>query len=129
MRWRRSTACSLMQSSPTWRRSCWICCGAVGSRRLRATSPELTERDRLARRVAAFRLHQDDHEAISISQVDWQLLMPTLYQQRLTGFAVAATEAGSLTLTSGQAEELLERHREGMLQVLALERHLVTLSA
>jgi hypothetical protein len=89
----------------------------------------MVEHHRLARRVAAFGLHQDDDEAISISQVDWQLLLPTLYQQRLTGFAVAAAEAGSITLSSGQAEELLDRHRDGMLQVLALERHLVTLSA
>jgi len=89
----------------------------------------MVEHHRLARRVAAFGLHQDDHEAVSISQVDWLLLLPALSQQRLTGFAVAAAEAGSLTLSSGQAEELLERHRDAMLQVLALERHLVTLSA
>jgi hypothetical protein len=48
--------------------------------------------------------------------------------QRLTGLAVAAAEDGSLDLSSGQAEELLERQRDAMLQVLALERHLITLS-
>lgn len=89
----------------------------------------MVEHHRLARRVAAFGLHQDDYEPVSISHVDWLLLLPTLYQQRLTGFAVAAAEAGLLTLSSEQAEELLERHREAMLQVLALERHLMTLSA
>jgi hypothetical protein len=75
-------------------------------------------------------LHRKDQEAaVSISAESWPLLLPTLYQQRLTGFAVAAAEADSITLSSGQAEELLERHRDAMLQVLALERHLVTLSA
>jgi hypothetical protein len=80
--------------------------------------------------VAAFGLHQKDHEAaVSISPESWPLFLPTLYQQRLTGFAVAAAEAGSITFSSEQAEELLEHHRDAMLQVLALERHLVTLSA
>jgi hypothetical protein len=80
--------------------------------------------------VAAFGLHQKDEEAaVSISPESWPLFLPTLYQQRLTGFAVAAAEAGSITFSSEQAEELLERHRDAMLQVLALERHLVTLSA
>lgn len=67
--------------------------------------------------------------AFSISPEIWSPLIATLYDQRLTGFAVAAAEEGSLTLSSGQAEELLDRHRDAMLQVLALERHLVTLSA
>jgi putative nucleotidyltransferase-like protein len=90
----------------------------------------LSERDRLARRVAAFGLHQNDREgAASISSEVWPPLIATVYDQRLTGFAVAAAESGWLTLASGQAEELLERHRDAMLQVLALERHLVTLSA
>lgn len=79
--------------------------------------------------MAAFGLHQDDGEAISISQENWPLLLATMQNQRLTGFAVAAAESGSLTLSSAQAEELLDRHRDAMLQVLALERHLVTLSA
>jgi hypothetical protein len=89
----------------------------------------LSERDRLARRVAAFGLHENDPEgAVSISQDVWPPLIATLYDQRLTGFAVAAAEEGGLSLSSGQAEELLDRHRDAMLQVLALERHLVTLS-
>lgn len=92
------------------------------------TLPELSERDRLARQVAAFGLNELNGEVTSIPPEEWPLLLPTLYQQRLTGFAAAAAEAGSLTLSSEQAEELLERHREAMLQVLALERHLVTLS-
>jgi hypothetical protein len=80
--------------------------------------------------VAAFGLQDnDDQPAVSISQEIWPPLLTTLYDQRLTGFAVAAVEAGSLTLSSGQAEDLLERYRDAMLQVLALERHLVTLSA
>ena len=84
----------------------------------------------MARRVAAFGLQDnDDQPAVSISQEIWPPLLTTLYDQRLTGFAVAAVEAGSLTLSSGQAEDLLERYRDAMLQVLALERHLVTLSA
>jgi hypothetical protein len=92
-------------------------------------SPEFVGRDHLARRVAAFGLHPDNHETVSISQEDWPLLLATMHNQRLTGFAVAAAEDGSLDLLSGQAEELLARQRDAMLQVLALERHLVTLSA
>jgi hypothetical protein len=93
------------------------------------TSPELSERDRLARRVAAYGLHENGHDpAHSIATHAWPTFLATLYDQRLTGFAVAAAEEGLLTLSSEQAEELLERHRDAMLQVLALERHLVTLS-
>jgi putative nucleotidyltransferase-like protein len=89
----------------------------------------LPERDRLARRVATFGLHENDLEAeASISREVWPQLMATLIDQRLTGFAVAAAEEGSLSLSSEQAEELLVGHRNAMLQVLALERHLVTLS-
>jgi hypothetical protein len=90
----------------------------------------VSERDRLVRRIAAFGLNENANQvALSISHEDWLVLLATLYQQRLTGFAVAAAEEGSLNLGSGQAEDLLERHRDAMLQVLGLERHLVTLSA
>jgi Uncharacterised nucleotidyltransferase len=51
-----------------------------------------------------------------------------LHEQRLTGLAVAAAEEGSIGLSSGQAEELLNSHRDAMFQALSLERHLVTLS-
>lgn len=63
-----------------------------------------------------------------ISDENWPLVLTKLYDQRLTGLAVAAAEEGSLNLTSGQAEDLLSRHRDAMLQALALERHLVDLS-
>ena len=96
---------------------------------MRTTTPEVSERDRLARRIAAFGLDENNNQvALSISHEEWLVFLSTLYQQRLTGFAVAAAEEGSLNLASGQAEELLDRHRDAMLQVLALERHLVTLS-
>src|SRR5918992_5479714 len=121
--------CSLIRSSPMWRRWCSIFSAGAGSRRLRTTTPEVSERDRLARRIAAFGLDENNNQvALSISHEEWLVFLSTLYQQRLTGFAVAAAEEGSLNLGSGQAEELLDRHRDAMLQVLALERHLVTLS-
>jgi hypothetical protein len=80
--------------------------------------------------VAAFGLRQDDGETVvSISEDNWPAVLAKVYEQRLTGLAVAAAEGGSLSLSSGQAEDLLNRHRDAMLQVLALERHLVNLSS
>jgi hypothetical protein len=84
----------------------------------------------LVRRVAAFGLHPEDGSSeVSISEENWPLVLAKVYDQRLTGLAVAAAEDGSLDLSSSQAEDLLSRHRDAMLQALALERHLVDLSS
>jgi hypothetical protein len=90
---------------------------------------ETVEVDRLVRRVAAFDLDRNgDESPVSISDGIWPPLIANLYDERLTGFAVAAAEVGQLAVSSEQGEELLERQRDAMLQVLALERHLITLS-
>lgn len=84
----------------------------------------------MVRRLAAVGLRQDDAEAdVAISDDNWPMVLAKLYDQRLTGLAVAAAEGGSLSLSSEQTEDLLSSHRDAMLQALALERHLVTLSA
>jgi hypothetical protein len=118
-----------MRLSPTSPRFCSTFFGGAGSRRSTTTNPEAQETDRLVRRVAAFGLHEDSaQDAVSISRQSWPYVLAALYEQRLTGFAVAAAESGLLTLSSEQGEDLLERHRDAMLQVLALERHLITAS-
>jgi hypothetical protein len=83
----------------------------------------------LVRRIAAFGLHPDGSRQAPISDKDWPIVLSRAYDQRLTGLALAATEDGTISLTSQQVDDLLTRHRDAMLQALALERHLVTLSA
>jgi hypothetical protein len=80
--------------------------------------------------VAAFGLQEGERaaEEVSISEQTWPFLLAILYDQRLTGLAVATAEEGALSLSSAQSEALLDRHRDAMLQVLSLERHLITLS-
>lgn len=84
----------------------------------------------LARRVASFGLSDEGSErlALSVPEESWSVLLVTLAQQRLTGLAVAGAEQGWLRLSSAEVEELLGRHRDAMLQALALERMLITLS-
>jgi hypothetical protein len=95
----------------------------------RITRPELIESVSLSRRIAAFGLPLDGEPAeVSISEESWPLILGRLYDERLTGLAVVSAEEGWLNLSSGQAEELLDRHRRAMLQALGLERILVTLA-
>jgi hypothetical protein len=78
--------------------------------------------------MAAFGLRHEEEAGVSVADDNWPLVLAKLYDQRLTGLAVAAAEQGFLSLSSGQVEDLLSRQRDAMLQVLALERHLVNLS-
>jgi hypothetical protein len=84
----------------------------------------------LPRRIASFGLSgRDGGEPIRVPDDAWPVVLSVLRGERVTGVAVAAWEAGWLMLTEGQSEELIGRHRDAMLGVLALERRLINLAA
>jgi Uncharacterised nucleotidyltransferase len=58
----------------------------------------------------------------------WPRLLALLTTQRLTGLAVAAMNAGAVTLSQRQAGELLERQRASMVHALSIERFLLSLA-
>jgi hypothetical protein len=84
----------------------------------------------LARWVAGFGLAGRDAApgAVSVPARDWSASLAYLTGQRLTGLAVAATEAGALTLTEDQETELLGAQRDAMVWALAVERTLQSLA-
>jgi hypothetical protein len=83
----------------------------------------------LPRRIAGYGLSdRDGQEPIRVPDDAWQVVLAVLRGQGVTGVAVAAWEAGRLQLTEGQGEDLIRRHRDAMLGVLALERRLLTLA-
>lgn len=82
-----------------------------------------------ARRIVGFALPGSDPEAITVEDGEWPAFFRHVVDQRLTGLAVAALEAGRLTLGKPESEPLLERHRQAMVQALALERALLGLVA
>jgi hypothetical protein len=55
----------------------------------------------------------------------WSAVLGQVVHHRLTGLAVAAVSAGTMSLSAEQRSDLLARHREAMLCALALERNLV----
>ncbi|MGH2554330.1 MAG: nucleotidyltransferase family protein [Actinomycetota bacterium] len=83
--------------------------------------------DVIVGRIAAFGLPNGDPfpAPIDIAKEEWQKVLPRLHRHHITGFAVAAAEAGSLALSAEQTDALLETHREAMLAPLAVERGLL----
>jgi hypothetical protein len=79
-----------------------------------------------ARWIASFGLPTDERD-ITVADEDWGPLLGILTSERLTGLAVAAAEGGALHLSDGQADALLERHRDAMAWALMGERHLIRL--
>jgi hypothetical protein len=67
-------------------------------------------------------------DGLKVSPEDWPVFLESLWADRLTGLALAATEAAWLVLAEDQLDELLERQREAMLWALALERRLLELA-
>jgi hypothetical protein len=66
------------------------------------------------------------HEPVSVAEAAWSPLLSSLTLERLTGLALAAFEAGWLSLPGGQAEqELREAQLNAMLWSLMLERRLL----
>jgi hypothetical protein len=91
---------------------------------------EIAEGVALARWVAGFGLASDGETLpVSVSDQSWSPAFAYLNAQRLTGLAVAAAEAGALSLTESQEEELLRGHRDAMVWVLGIERSLLSLRA
>jgi hypothetical protein len=83
----------------------------------------------VARRVAAFGLPgSEEREPVRIAEERWPATLAELDREKLTGLAVAAAEAGALSLNDEQVEDLLERHREAMAWALGLERTLLRLA-
>jgi Uncharacterised nucleotidyltransferase len=60
---------------------------------------------------------------------EWDRFLASLQAQRLTGLAVAAADRETLRLTSEEAGELTERHREAMARALTIERELLELGS
>jgi hypothetical protein len=83
----------------------------------------------LTRDVAAFGLRQSTSAPAPrrVAPSDWQSFLGAVRHHRLTGLAVAAVEAGSLSLSQSQLPELLARHRDAMCLALSLEREVVEL--
>jgi hypothetical protein len=84
----------------------------------------------IVRRIGAFGLPDGDREpALSpMGMKEWAQVLAALENQRITGFAVAAAEAGWLCLSVEQTDQLLEAHRRAMLTPLAVERTLLDLA-
>jgi putative nucleotidyltransferase-like protein len=83
----------------------------------------------VACRVAAGLLPGEEPPALlTLSEERWIPVLGKLDWERLTGLAVAQTEADSLHLPQQQAAVLLERHRSAMVWALAVERTLLNLA-
>jgi hypothetical protein len=85
----------------------------------------------IVRRIGAFGLPNGDREPAlpPMEQPEWERVLGLLEGQRITGFAVAGAEAGWLSLSAEQMDELLEAHRRAMLVPLAVERSLLDLAS
>lgn len=81
----------------------------------------------LASTVAAFDLDGTSRApwSVPIRERDWPRYLRMLIDYRLTGIATAALEAGWVSLTDAQAEELLAAQRRSMAWALKIERALV----
>lgn len=81
---------------------------------------------KLAARVAGWGLPE---QAVAVPvrtlEDEWPRALSQFGQQKLTGIAVAAAEAGWLDLQDDQYAGLEEAHRRAMLQALAIERRLL----
>ncbi|MGH2751094.1 MAG: nucleotidyltransferase family protein [Actinomycetota bacterium] len=77
--------------------------------------------------VAAFGLPGREPRPVALLSDDdsWTAFRDSIVRQRLTGFAVAAMEAGLLQPKDHQAQELVDRQREAMVQAVELERRLI----
>jgi Uncharacterised nucleotidyltransferase len=83
----------------------------------------------LADKIAAFGLPGvtlDD--GLAVDDQAWPVALGEFRNRRITGFAVAAMEEGVLELSEQQVNELLEAHRQEMLQPLLVERGLLELA-
>src|SRR5918999_4703739 len=91
------------------------CRGALRTRSFVVTTSNRNASS-LRRRVAATSLPgQSVERSYEVGPTEWPRFLGSLVRERLTGFAVAAAEQGSLTLGDGEREELLEQHRSAML--------------
>jgi hypothetical protein len=86
---------------------------------------------RTAWKLAAFGLGNGDPAAtpLAVGAEVWPGVLGLLKQDRITGFALAAAQAGRLDLSDGQMEEVLEAHRQVMLTPLAAERALLQVAS
>jgi hypothetical protein len=87
--------------------------------------------EQIAFRIASFGLRAGDRDAtpIAVGTELWQPALGLFKQDRITGFALAAAEAGLLDLSAQQMDELLEAHRNAMLTPLAVERALLDVAS
>jgi hypothetical protein len=87
--------------------------------------------EQIAFRIASFGLRDGGRDAtpISVGTELWQPALGLFRQYRITGFAVAAAEAGLLELSAEQMDDLLEAHRQAMLTPLAVERALLEVAS
>jgi hypothetical protein len=75
-------------------------------------------------RIARFGLGPDA-DPTAVPNGDWPALLEAIVSQRLGGHAVRCAEAGVVTLSSQQWDELLTRHEEQLAVDLRIERMLV----
>jgi len=90
---------------------------------------EYSELVSLSTRIAAFGLPPAERPPVSVDEEIWPVLSQVLTTRRLTGIALAALDEGWLSLPAGCADDLVERHREQMLQCLAIERSLLRVAS
>ena len=75
--------------------------------------------------IAAYGHPDARSDGLALSAARWATVLPQVHEQRLTGIAVAAAEAGWLQVQGERAlEDLLPTQRELMLWCLEIERHL-----
>lgn len=83
----------------------------------------------LARLIAGFAAPGGSpRRPTAVPEPEWSRLLALLKVQRISGFAVAAAEAGVLQLTPEQYPVLLERHREAMAWSLVVERTMLEMA-
>lgn len=83
----------------------------------------------IERQILAFGLPEKGRtDRAAIPKEIWPGLVSTLSGQRCTGLAMAGVESGWLQLSSDQMDDLLDRHRQLMLQTLGLERRLLAIA-
>ncbi len=90
-------------------------------------APEAANLLTAVKQVAAFGLPGREPRPVALLSDDdsWTAFLDSIVRQRLTGFAVAAMEAGFLQPKDHQAQELVDRQREAMVQAVELERRLI----